>query len=213
MKHMPFTLEGLSPIPSLLEESDYIASSDEKSAYQGIKRSENSKTYFGVQFGGFYFQYTVLPFGWSISPFVYQTIGMQVTTLLRTRGMITTRYLDDRFLSPLLGIRKPAMTSTGLSIYYNAAVLTCLGFTIEFAKSFWFPVLKMIHLGLIVHSDLRVFEIPLEKKEAFKVLRESILTENFIQVKSLQKLMGKCISFLSLRPKCQIIHSTNGKKQ
>ncbi|XP_064642018.1 uncharacterized protein LOC135496581 [Lineus longissimus] len=79
MRHIPFSLEGLSRLPSLLDQGDFMASSDEKSAYLGVCLSPASRTYFGVQFAGWYLRYTVLPFGWSESPYIYQTIGMQVT--------------------------------------------------------------------------------------------------------------------------------------
>ena len=195
MKPVKFSLEGLSVIPGLLEAGDYIASSDEKSAYQGVSLAQSSRKYFGVEFEGFYFQWTVLPFGWSVSPFVYQTIGMQVTSLLRLKGVITTQYLDDRFLGPLVRAIRPKIERTGLSIYYNAAVLSCTGFTIAFDKSEWFPLLRMLHLGLIMHSDTRFFEIPEAKKLSFKSVRESILDSNLVHTKLLQKLMGKCVSF------------------
>jgi hypothetical protein len=84
MRRIPFSLEGASSIPPLLQEGDYMASSDEKSAYLGIflterSRTERSRTFFGLEFGGWYLQYRCLPFGWSLSPWVYQTAGHQVT--------------------------------------------------------------------------------------------------------------------------------------
>ena len=194
MKAMPFSLEGLKLIPSLLEEGDYMASSDEKSAYMGVKLSEQSRTFFGVEFAGWYLRYRVLPFGWSISPYAYQTIGMQVTSFLRLRGVTTFQYIDDRFLGPVSTSPAPKLSKTGLAIFFNAATLSALGFTIEFLKSLWYPALTMKHLGLMVHSDSRHFEITEDKKLSFIELREQILNSNSVDVKMLQKFMGKCVS-------------------
>jgi len=194
MKHKVFSLEGLSSLPSILERGDFIAASDEKSAYLGIQLSNRSRTFFGIQFGGFVMQYTCLPFGWSVSPFIYQTTGMQVTSFLRLKGMITTQYLDDRFVGPLSGACGNKLEKTGIAIFYNTATLTFLGFTFEFSKSIWFPVLSLRHLGFFVHTDLKRFQIPADKKESFMKLREYILSESVVHVRVLQKFMGKCIS-------------------
>jgi hypothetical protein len=195
MKHIPFSLEGAPLIPALLEKGDLMASSDEKSAYLGVFLTERSRTFFGIEFGGYYLQYKCLPFGWSESPFVYQSVGMQATVFLRSRGVVTTQYLDDRFLGPSRFVIGSGMQRTGFSIFCNAATLTLLGFTIEFSKSIWLPTCSLRHLGLITHSDTRQFQIPEDKKQKFIELRECILREDVIPVKTLQKFMGKCVSF------------------
>jgi hypothetical protein len=195
MRHIPFSLEGLSILPSLLQSGDYIASSDEKSAYLGVLLAPASRTFFGIQFGGWYLQYTCLPFGWAESPYIYQTIGMQVTSLLRMRGMVTTQYIDDRFLGPTRSLQVDRVDQCGWSIYFSAAILDLLGYTIELIKSTWVPQLSLLHLGLIVHVDSRQFSIPLKKKESFMLLRNSILGSEYIQIKTLEKFMGKCMSF------------------
>ena len=195
MKSMPFSLEGLKGVPRWLETGDYMASSDEKSAYMGIMLSEGSRTYFGVEFGGWYMHYRVLPFGWSISPYIYQTVGMQVTSFLRMKGVVTSQYIDDRFIGPWTVIAAPKLERTGYAIFLNTATLNALGFTVESVKSLWFPTHQMTHLGFILHSDTRYFELPEQKKEKFRELREQILGSESVDVRLLQKLMGKCISF------------------
>ena len=43
MAHKPFSLEGLPQIPHMLYQGDYIANTDEKSAYDGVMLSERSR--------------------------------------------------------------------------------------------------------------------------------------------------------------------------
>jgi len=62
-----------------------------------VKLSEDSQTYFGIQFGGFFMTCITVPFEWKASPFVYQWIGMCVTSYLRSLNVMKTLYLDDRF--------------------------------------------------------------------------------------------------------------------
>ena len=170
MKHLPFSLEGLSVIPGLLASGDLIASSDEKSAYMGVQLTDESKHFFGLQFWGWYMCYTCLPFGWSASPFIYQTIGMQVTSFLRMKGIITCQYLDDRFLGPMSTNNTNKTHKTSMAIFFNAATLSSLGFTIARGKSSWYPKSEMKYLGFIAHTDSRYFEIPTDKKNGSNLL-------------------------------------------
>ena len=205
MQHCPFTLEGLSKIPHMLEKNDLMSLSDEKSAYDGVLLSEDSRTYFGLEFAGWYMQYRTLPFGWSVSPFIYQTIGMQVTTYLRKRGLTTLQYLDDRFLGPMIATNSTnSETSTGLSIALNASVLTHLGYTLALHKCVWEPSAVIKYLGFMVHANARQFRIPIEKKEKFRVFREDILESSTVHLKTLQQFMGKCISFSHCVPAAKL---------
>ena len=196
MEKISFSLETLNLIPSMLPHDAYIANCDEKSAYDGVRLSPNSRHYFGVQFGGWWMTYTTLPFGWSLSPYIYQTIGMQVTSFFRSQGIITIQYLDDRLIGPnvLDGKQSPREATTAAMIK-TLATLTSLGYTIALQKSTLQPSQSLTFLGLTIHSDARHFSIPEEKRETFKDLREQILSLPAIHVKLLQKFMGKCISF------------------
>jgi len=84
VKDMPFHLETLKDVHRIVHENAFMVTSDEKSRYGHVKPKESSQTYVGIQFGGFLMAYTTLPFGWKSSPFVYQSIGMCVTSYLRS---------------------------------------------------------------------------------------------------------------------------------
>lgn len=70
-KDLPFTLDTLKDVHRLVEENAYMVCCDEKSGYDHIKLTKESETYFGIQFGGWTFTYTTLPFGWKASPYIY----------------------------------------------------------------------------------------------------------------------------------------------
>ncbi|CAG2239784.1 unnamed protein product [Mytilus edulis] len=97
VKDLPFHLETLKDIPRLVQKDALMVTYDGKSGYDHVKLSQHSFTYFGIQFGGFYMTYTTLPFGWKASPFIYQSIGMCVTSYLRKLNVLNTLYIDDRF--------------------------------------------------------------------------------------------------------------------
>lgn len=79
----------------LIQSKDEMFCCNEKSGYDHVKLNDSSQTYFGVQFAGWVFVHTTLPFGWKASPFIYQTIGMQVT---RCQKNSKTIEIDEYFL-------------------------------------------------------------------------------------------------------------------
>ena len=198
MAKKQFKLDTLPLIPATLPHGAFMTNCDEKSAYDGVSLSPNSREFFGVQFGGWFMRYTTLPFGWSLSPYIYQTIGMVVTNHLRRQGIVTLQYLDDRFIGPMLGGSHPILEpreATTRATFCTVATLSALGYTLALQKSVLQPTQTLRFLGFDVHADSRQFSIPEEKKLAFKVLREDILRQKTVHLKSLQRLMGKCVSF------------------
>lgn len=97
-RDLPFNLDTLKDVHRLVEKDAYMICCDEKSGYDHIKLTKESEEYFEVQFGGWVFTYTTLPLGWKASPYIYQMLGMQVTSLFRDQGLNTIQYIDDRFM-------------------------------------------------------------------------------------------------------------------
>lgn len=82
------------------------------------------------------------------------------------------------------------------ALYIVCKVLTHLGYFLGLKKCVLAPVQQILYLGMLIDSTLQAFSIPEEKKEKFASLREGILIhKSSIPLKSLQRLMGKCISF------------------
>ena len=207
MTKASFSLETLPQIPTILPEGALMANCDEKSAYDGVSLTPASRDFFGVQFGGWFMRYTTLPFGWSLSPYIYQTIGMAVTSFLRGQGITTLQCLDDRFIGPMFTSEEAPISAWERT--YNAttctiATLSALGYTLALEKSVLSPSNELRFLGFNVHSDSRQFSIPEDKLESFQEFRDSILRRETVHVKTLQKLMGKCISFSNCVPAAKL---------
>ncbi|CAC5375853.1 unnamed protein product [Mytilus coruscus] len=98
IKDNPFQLENLKHVPRMVSERVEMIALDDKSDYGHVKITRESETFCGFQVGGWVFSYTVLPFGWKASAFIYQSIGMQVTSFLRKLDILTLQYIDDRLL-------------------------------------------------------------------------------------------------------------------
>ena len=93
---MPFQLDTLLNLPRYVDRDTYQTILDDKSGYDPLLLTEESKTFFGIQWGGWYFVYNTLPFGWKISPFVYHSTGLVVSNFFRSVGIPCSLYIDDR---------------------------------------------------------------------------------------------------------------------
>lgn len=69
---------------------------DDKSGYDHVLLTEESRQYFGIRWGDWWLVCATLPFGWKNSPYVYQTIGLVVTSHGRKMGVACSLYIDDR---------------------------------------------------------------------------------------------------------------------
>lgn len=194
----PFSLDTLKEVPLMVEKGSYMTTCDEKAAFDNVLLHESSRRYFGAQFGGWYFVYTTLPFGWKASPFVYQTIGMSVTSFLRHHGVPSLLYIDDHLIGPWSGLGSQSLASyrrAYIATYCVCELLLRLGYTISLEKSLFTPTQVLVFLGMWVDSLRQMFLIPEEKRQKFEVLRADILKMSMVPIRTLQKLMGKCVSF------------------
>ena len=96
MREKPFSLDRVTDLPRYVFKDSYQTVLDDKSGYDNLLLSEDSRTYFGIQWGGWFFTYNSLPFGWRISPYVYHSTGLMASNFLRSLGVPCLLYIDDR---------------------------------------------------------------------------------------------------------------------
>ena len=81
------------------------------------------------------------------------------------------------------------------AIFIAAFVLISLGYFIGLSKFSLIPAQVVRFLGFLVDSQLCAFLLPEDKKIKFATLREHILANREVSVKTLQRLAGKISSF------------------
>ena len=181
---------------------------DDKSDYDHvILLLERSQTYFVFGWGSLWFVCTTLPFGWKMSPYVYHTTGLAVSGFFREQGIPCSLYIDDRLNGELLTESVPwsilyadrrkefRVKAAKAAIFIVLSVLLELGYTIGISKSVLYPTTSLEYLGFLVDSEKQSFIIPPRKIVAWASLREKILAcKKSVDVKSLQRFQGKCIS-------------------
>lgn len=205
IKDCPFRLENLKDLHRLIGPGAQMISTDEKSGYDHVRLSEGSQDWLGVQFAGWVLAPCTLPFGFKSSAFIFQTIGMVATSYLRSFDIPASQYIDDRFAAELVDIRDGRCLIDIDKVRYSVLeLLTRLGYTLALHKSQLGYQTSLKHLGFIADSIKRAYFLPPEKKRVFSELREKVLDRKNVDLRTLQRLVGKCISFALVVPGAQL---------
>ena len=90
------------------------------------------------------------------------------------------------------------------AIFLVAYRLVRLGYFLGVQKSILFPRKVVPYLGFLADSSREVFCLKSKKKEKFLDLVRGILKNSMVTVKTLQCLVGKCVSFSLAVPAAQL---------
>ncbi|KAK3744573.1 hypothetical protein QZH41_013487, partial [Actinostola sp. cb2023] len=214
IKDCPFSLDYLTDLIRYVGPNHFQTSFDDKSGYDHVRLHPSSSTFCGLEWQGWYFTYTSLPFGWKASAFIYHNIGLAATNRIRSLGVPCSQYIDDRHVGQLrlpCNHSEPAFATSQLA--HMAAFITCstlisLGYFISLKKSVFEPTMSIRFLGYVCDSQLQAFILPQDKRDNFATLRETILKNKSISLKNLQKFAGKTTSFSLLVPAAKLYTNT-----
>lgn len=101
MADKPFSLDKLAEVPRFVYPKSFMSKLDDKAGYDHIFMSAESLQYFGFEWKGWWFLNITLPFGWKISPFIYQSVGIVAVSYLRNLGVACALYIDDRLVGKI----------------------------------------------------------------------------------------------------------------
>ena len=147
--------------------------------------------------------------GWNYAPFRLKEFSLWVPrTFFRSLGVACSLYIDDHlngelffyfrkvFVAPL-SQRTPAYSyqSAEVALYIICTVLVNLGYFLDNSKCVLAPVTQTQHVGMIVEFIAQAFRKPEEKIKIAPLREQILLRQSTMYLKSLQRLMGKCISF------------------
>ena len=139
----------------------------------------------------------------------YHNIGMAATNRICLFNVPCSQYIDDRHVGQLRLHQSSHSQWSNLQLaqaggYIACTILVSLGYFICLNKCVILPPKIVRFLGFLCDSDLQVFVLPEDKKEKFANLRESVLSQHSVSVKSLQRLAGKIISFCIAVPAAKL---------
>ena len=205
-----FALDTITDIPRYVEHEHFQSKLDDKSGYDHVRLTQESRKYFGFYWQGWYFVYNTLPFGWSPSAYIYQTIGLGATNFIRSKGVPLLQYIDDRHIGQLYPHDVCSFRSwsnfdlANAGVFITALVLVSCGYFIGIKKSVLSPTKEISFLGFIVDSSKQAFRLSEDKRRKFARLRDQLLQSRSVSVKSLQRFTGKVISFTLAVPAARL---------
>ena len=174
MEDKPFTLDTLNALPRYVAKDSYQTVLDDKSGYDHILLSEDSRAFSGIQWGGWYFIYNMLPFGWKISPCSHHSTGLMATTFFRSIGVacLVTSMTDTmdnfkfRLIKGSIAVKRNNLLDKAASsaIFLVAFHLVRLGYFPGLLKSILIPSKIVPYLGFLADFSKEVFHLIPEKK-------------------------------------------------
>lgn len=217
MADRPFQLDTLKDLTRYVSKGSYQAVCDDKSGYDHIMLSETCRTYFGFQWGGWFFVSNCIPFGWKLSAYIYHSTGSLVSHFLRSKGIPCSLYIDDRHMSHLmfaphatcsayqaLSEEESNLARADAAVFFTCYTLISLGYTIGLSKSTLKPSKVVPYLGFLCDANLQAFTLLPHKKEKFLRQLKSVLAKPQIELVTLQRLAGKCLSMALAVPGARI---------
>ena len=216
IRDMPLQLDSLLGLPRYIFPSSFQSVCGDKSGYDHVLLTPESRPYFGFKWGGWYFASNTIPFGWKSSAYIYHSIGLLASHYFRSLLIPCSLYTDNRHtgeiqLSPkasgyasLSSDADRSFARACSAIFVVCYTLVGLGYFIGIKKSHLVPKQVVPYLCFSVDSVQQALLLIEEKKQKFLSLLRSVLSSPSTDLKTLQRLSGKCISFSLAVPGAEI---------
>lgn len=169
--------QDLRSIHQDLRKGAWMAACDLEHGYYAIGIHPDDRRFFTFKLGGAAYQFTCLPFGWSLSPRIFNDTMSELARILRRRvadrRVRVRSYLDD-WLFIYWGMTKRAAQRASDRM---RQWLLQYGLRINEAKSTWTVCLEITHLGLIIDSERMELRVPADKLQRLKAVAKALLSE------------------------------------
>ena len=189
-----FEMETLESIRLALQKDDWVTSLDLKDAYFHIHIHCRSRLYLPFFLEGKVYQFRALPFGLSVSPYIFTRVLKTVLIHIRRQGIQVHAYLDDRL--------QPSGTET-LSWLHSRRLLRIvldLGFIPNWEKSELVPVQKFGFLGARFHLESALIGPSLDRILSFRNALTKLLGAKHATAWQLHSILGQMESKANLLP-------------
>ncbi|KAK3741229.1 hypothetical protein QZH41_017137, partial [Actinostola sp. cb2023] len=187
IRDCPFSLDYITDLPRYMELNHFQTTFDDKSGYDHVRLYPASATFFGLEWKGWYFAYATLPFGWKASAYLYHSIGLAATHLIRSSGVPCSQYIDDRHVGQLrmppdVKHAIPNFQLAEMAAFIACSTLISLGYFIGLHKSTLSPTVAVRWGGCLTtpgqsakesrgYWDEETRAQPIAVKEALALLR------------------------------------------
>ena len=204
-RHVCFSLDSVGYLATLGWEECSQGSLDDNSGFHHVILHPASWPLFGAVWEGITYVWTVLPFGWNISSYFYQTVSRVRSQFLRPRSFPTFTYIDDSWRCSLVAICSSAPREQWLAaaagLRLAVALSSCADLFLSVSKCDLVPTPSLRYLDLMCDSGRAVFRVPSDKLCRLRDLFRQVLVEGVVPLSTLEKIAGKCMSMkVAIRP-------------
>ena len=177
---------------SMVRRQSWMCSLDLRDAYFHIPIYPPHRKFLRFGFQGRIYEYTVLPFGLSLSPRVFVKCTQAALAPLRQRGIRIACYLDDWAIF--------ADSEIMARDQMNAVIhhITALGFTINYEKSVLVPTQSITYIGMNIDTVSFRARLSEERVASFLSCLARFRVGQRVQFKLCQRVLGLMASAIAL---------------
>lgn len=184
-----FKQEDIRTVASIVEPKDYLTSVDLKDGFYHIRVHDQDQHFLSFQFQGQYYSYTVLPFGFCLSPYFFAKTLRPVVKYLRQLGVRMSLYVDDFFICA-----KVKYITDYTDLVLNT--LEDLGLHVNYEKSSLQPSQQLDYLGYSIDTSGQYPVVRAQKNRVIRIKRQirSVLKQGKASARVIAKVAGLCVS-------------------
>ena len=149
-----FKMEGIHLVQDLVKPGDYLATIDLKDVYFSIPIFPRDRKYFRFLLDKTLYQFTCLPFGYSLAPRVFTKVLKPAIATLHCQGIRTITFIDDTLLIAATAEECSHDVSTTINL------LESLGFHVNYGKSVLTRSQSISYLGFIIDTVSGTLALP-----------------------------------------------------
>ena len=184
----PFKMETLATISKMLAPGDYLTSVDLSDAFFHVGIASSDRRYLRFLWDQRAYQYRVLPFGLSLSPWIFTKTVRPLLKWARRKGIRITAYLDDFLV--MASSKERCIHQTHLVLQKMAA----LGWQVNIGKSLLTPSQQIDHLGMRIDSVNMSFSVPGKKVRAIRRSAYFLLHQDSVPWQRLSSFVGTALA-------------------
>lgn len=186
LEKVKFQMDSPDAIRRAIQPGDWAASLDLKDAYFHVKIHERDRKWLRFTWNNCIFQFRVLPFGLSLSPWVFTKVIKEIVSFTRNQeDMRMHAYLDDW----LILASSEEECSRHISILHS--LTTRLGFQIHREKSELTPSQSFTYLGMSFNSVLWTIQPSEPRRDSLLSSLQSLSQRSSTSARNLSSLIGK----------------------
>lgn len=188
LEKIHFKMETLQSAIDAMRKNCYFGSVDLSEAFYSIPIKEEDRKYFRFLHNNQKYQFTALIMGLTHSPRVFTKLLKPVFSNLRSKGHISSAYIDDSCL------QGSTYSKCKQNIKDTVTLMDSLGLTVQPEKSVLEPTQQIIFLGFLLCSVTMTVRLPPERCQEIINFCNKIIKEKRVTIRKFSKLIGKLVA-------------------